>query len=339
MFQNSCKTDPGEIYDILTGYWKTGILKAAIELSIFTEIFSGNNTSDKVASSLGVKERGISILMDALCGMKLVGKEKGIYTLSTVAENYLVSTKASYIGDAAKSFVPMEDWEVMGMSGEAIKMGGPIKEGPREVQFWDDVVTGLIPFGAPIAKIICDLLKIDEGTRKGYKVLDLACGSGIYGYTILQRDPSATVTDLDLENVLRIAKKIALDMGVADRITHQPGDIITSDYGDNLFDIAIISHILQSFAPDTIRIILDKVYRALAPGGTLVIHEFVPDEERATKSFPLLFAAYMFSVTPEGRTYTFSEFSRWLKEAGFSHAVLHDLPGSTSLIIGYKPEK
>ena len=338
MFQKSCKTDPGEIYDILTGYWKTGILKAAIELSIFTEIFSGNNTSDKVASSLGVKERGISILMDALCGMKLLGKEKGIYTLNTVAENYLVSTKASYIGDAAKSFVPMEDWEIMGMIGETIKRGGPIEEGPREVQFWDDVVTGLIPFGTPIAKIICDLLKIDEDTRKGYKILDLACGSGIYGYTILQRDPSATVTDLDLENVLRIAKKIALDMGVADRITHQPGDIITSDYGDSLFDIAIISHILQSFAPDTIRIILDKAYRALAPGGTLVIHEFVPDEERATKSFPLLFAVYMFSVTPEGKTYTFSEFSRWLKEVGFNHAVLHNLPGPTSLIIGYKPK-
>ena len=120
MFQKSCKTDPGEIYDILTGYWKTGILKSAIELSIFTEIFSGNNTSDKVASSLGVKERGISILMDALCGMKLLGKEKGIYTLNTVAENYLVSTKDSYIGDAAKSFVPMEDWEIMGMIGETI---------------------------------------------------------------------------------------------------------------------------------------------------------------------------------------------------------------------------
>jgi ubiquinone/menaquinone biosynthesis C-methylase UbiE len=249
-----------------------------------------------------------------------------------------VSTKASYIGDEAKSFVPDEDWYTFGSIGEAIRKGGSLKEGPRETTFWEDVVVGLIPLGVPVAQTICDLLQINEGKRKGWKVLDLACGSGIYGYTILQRDPLATVTDLDLENVLKIAHKVAEDMGVVDRVTYQARDIVTSDYGYNTFNIAIISHILQGFDPDTIKVILDKVYKALVPGGTLVIHEFVPDEERISKSFPLLFAVYMFLVTPGGGTYTFSEFSHWLKEVGFSHSTLHDLPGPTSLIIGHKAD-
>jgi len=339
MSRNNNEINPTEIYDILIGYWKTGILKAAIELNVFTEIASGHTTSDKLASSLGVKEKGIRILLDALCGLKLLGKEKETYTLSPLAKNFLVNTKASYIGDTAKSFVPREDWNIFVMIGEALKRGGPLKEGPRATKFWEDVVVGLIPLGVPVAKTICDLLHISSSTRKGLKVLDLACGAGIYGYTILQRDHLATVTDLDLKDVLGIAKKVAEDMGVADRVTYHAGDIVTSDYGDNTFNIAIISHILQGFDPDTIKVILNKVYKALSPGGTLVIHEFVPDEERASKSFPLLFAVYMFLVTPGGGTYTFSEFSHWLKEVGFSHSMLHDLSGPTSLIIGHKTER
>jgi len=336
MSRNNNEINATEIYDILIGYWKTGILKAAIELNVFTEIVSGHNTSDKLASSLSVKEKGIRILLDALCGLKLLGKEKETYTLSPLAENFLVNTKASYIGDAAKSFVPREDWNIFGMIGEALKRGGPLKEGPRETKFWEDVVIGLIPLGVPVAKTICDLLHINNSARKGWKILDLACGSGIYGYTILQQDRLATVTDLDLENVLGIAKKIAEDMGVVDRVTYQAGDIVTSDYGDNTFNIAIISHILQGFDPDTIKVILDKIYKALTSGGILVIHEFVPDEARVSKSFPLLFAVYMFLVTPGGGTYTFSEFSHWLKEVGFNNLMFHDLSGPTSLIIGYK---
>ena len=338
MNQNNATTNPADIYDILIGYWKTGILKAAVELNIFTKIISGHNTSYKLASSLGVKEKGIRVLLDALCGLNLLGKEKETYTLKPLAENFLVSTKETYIGGAVKSFVPDEDWEIFGSIKEAIRKGGPLKEGPRDTTFWEEVVTGLIPLGVPVAKSICDILHINDNARKGWKVLDLACGSGIYGYTILRKDPLATATDLDLKNVLKIAKKVAKDMDVADRVTYQTGDIVTSDYGDNTFDIAIISHILQGFDPNTIKIILRKIYRALAHGGTLVIHEFVPDEERASKNFPLLFAVYMFLATPGGGTYTFSEFSHWLKETGFNRLSLHDLAGPTSLIIGYKSE-
>jgi len=338
MNRNNSTTNPAKIYDILIGYWKTGILKAAVELNIFTKIASGHNTSYKLASSLEVKEKGIRVLLDALCSLKLLGKEKETYTLKPLAENFLVSTKETYIGGAVKSFVPDEDWETFGSIREAIRKGAPLKEGPRDTTFWEEVVTGLIPLAVPVAKSICDILHINDNTRKGWKVLDLACGSGIYGYTILQRDPVATVTDLDLKNVLKIAKNVAKDMDVADRVTYQVGDIVTSDYGDNTFDIAIISHFLQSFDPNTIKIILRKVYRSLVPGGALVIHEFVPDEERASKSFSLLFAVYMFLVTPGGGTYTFSEFSHWLKKAGFNRLSLHDLTGPTSLIIGYKSE-
>ena len=50
-------------------------------------------------------------------------------------------------------------------------------------------------------------------------VLDLACGHGMYGFTLAQQHPQARVWSVDNPRVLEIAQKHAARMGVADRVT------------------------------------------------------------------------------------------------------------------------
>jgi len=125
-------------------------------------------------------------------------------------------------------------------------------------------------------------------------------------------------------------------MGVADRVIFRPGNIENPDFGEDVFDLVIISHILQGYDPTMIQVIIGEIYRALVPDGRIVIHEFVPDEQRVSKSLPLLFAAYMFAVTPGGGTYTLSEFSQWLTAVGFRSPKIHDLPTQSSIIVALK---
>jgi len=178
--------------------------------------------------------------------------------------------------------------------------------------------------------------EIKPDSREGFRVLDIACGSGVYGFSILQRDPTATATDYDLEDVLNVSANVARYMGVEDRVIFQPGNIENPDFGESVFDLVIISHILQGYDPSMIQVIIGEIYRALVPGGRVVIHEFVPDEQRVSKCLPLLFAAYMFAVTPGGGTYTFSESSQWLTAVGFRSPKIHDLPTQTSIIVAHK---
>ena len=63
---------------------------------------------------------------------------------------------------------------------------------------------------------------------------------------------------------------------------------------------------------------LKKVHDALAPGGTVAIAEFIPDEGRCGPPMPLIFAINMLVNTEEGDTFTYSEMSSWLKEAEVS---------------------
>jgi cyclopropane fatty-acyl-phospholipid synthase-like methyltransferase len=193
-----------------------------------------------------------------------------------------------------------------------------------------------VPSGLAAASVIADILGIATKMPPGVKVLDLACGSGVYGYVLLQRDPKATVTDIDWQNVLKVANKVAQNMGVAGRVTHKPGDILSIDYGEDEFDIAIASNILQAFDPETNKTILSKIGKALKHGGTVVINDLVPDEERCKARGALSFAVYMLVVTTGGDTYTLSEFESWLKDAGFDNVAKHRIPGGTTVITATK---
>lgn len=78
----------------------------------------------------------------------------------------------------------------------------------------------------------------------------------------------------------------------------------------------------------------------LKPGGLFVVNDFLPNEERTGPTFPLRFSVYTLTHTPEGECWTLSEFTRWLKDAGFASMEAHgDIPNTlpgTTLIVAKK---
>ena len=326
---------PDEILGMANSFWMSAILKAGIELDVFSEIAVGNDTVEKMTSSIKASERGVRILLDALCAIGIISKAEGKYLLTPAADQFLVKGKDSYMGYAA--FTILRDWEALGRIAEAVRKGSLIVDAyGADSEVWEDVAIGLTPSGFATASLIGDVLGIGAKMEPGVKVLDLACGSGVYGYVLLQRDPKATVTDIDWGNVLKVAQKAARDMGVADRVIYKPGDMLSIDYGEEEFDIAIVSNILQAFDPETNKMILSKICKALKPGGTVVIHDIVPDEERSQAIRALIFAVYMLLVSTGGDAYTLSEFESWLGDTGFENVTTHGVPGGTTLIMATK---
>ena len=193
---NPSAPSPDGINDLFIGYWKTGVIKAAIELDVFSGIAGGENSVQKLAVSRSIKERGLRALLDSLCGLRLLNKAKGVYVLTPEAAHFLVKGKPSYLGGAVKAFAASDDWEVMGRIEEAIQSAGPLIKDEREPLFWQEVARGLMPLALGVGQFICDTLNIKPGCQEGLKVLDIACGSGAYGFSVLQRDSAAFGTAL-----------------------------------------------------------------------------------------------------------------------------------------------
>jgi hypothetical protein len=138
---------------------------------------------------------------------------------------------------------------------------------------------------------------------------------------------------LDWPNVNAIARDFVGRFGVADRFRTIDGDFHTSDFGAAKYDFAIYSHIAHQEAPADNIGIFRKLRKAVKPGGTLVINDFVLNDDRTGHPFAMMFSAQMLVVTKEGAAYRESDYRSWLKEAGFGSVELVRTPTPATVVL------
>jgi hypothetical protein len=79
--------------------------------------------------------------------------------------------------------------------------------------------------------------------------------------------------------------------------------------------------------------IFRKLRKALKPGGTLVVNDFVLNDDRTGHPFAMLFASQMLVATKEGFTYRQSDYRTWLSEAGFASVEIVPTPTPATVVL------
>jgi ubiquinone/menaquinone biosynthesis C-methylase UbiE len=330
---------PRPLMRILGDFANSRILDATLEYDFFTHIHNGAHSADEVARQAGTNPRATRIVLDSLLAMDLIEKRDGCYYLPPISETFLVRGKPSYVGDFRH--VALALWDGLAHLKESLKTGKPRgrMDTAGELQIWEKLVLGVIVVAEPAAKALCDVLKIGSGPER-IRVLDIAGGSSIFGMTILSRNPSAEVTQLDWPNINAVAKKLSRERGFEGMIRFIDGEHRSATLESGYYDLAVASNFCRFESPHGNQELFAKVHAALKTGGTLVINDFVPNEERTAPTFALRFSVYTLTHTPEGECWTLSQYSQWLKRAGFDSISTHGdisqtLPG-TMLIIAKK---
>lgn len=326
---------------LLGDFGNSRILDAAIEYDFFTLIHRGFHTYEEISWEAGTVPRATRIVLDGLIALALLEKRQGRYILAPSSEAFLVKGKPSYIGDFR--YVALALWDGMAHLKETLKTGKPLSrmDTGDELEVWEKLVIGIIPIAEPVAQATCDILGI--GTkRKGLRVLDIAGGSSIFGMTILARDPSAQVTQLDWPNVNAVAKKLNRERGLEGKIKFVDGEFRSAAIEENQYGLAIASNFCRFESPKGNQELFLKAYRSLKPGGLFVVNDFLPNEERTGPTFALRFSVYTLTHTPEGECWTLSQYSEWLKAAGFTSIKAHSdipktMPGTTLIVANKTP--
>jgi hypothetical protein len=169
---------------------------------------------------------------------------------------------------------------------------------------------------------------------QGRTDLDPRCGRGlgrVLGDLVGHQPPGSLDADRP-KNVNQIALAFTADRGVGDRFETLDGDLHTVDFGTAEHEVGIYSHIAQMETPADNVAIFRKFRRALKPGGTLVINDFVVNDERSGPPFPLLFASEMLLHTMQGASWRESDYRVWLAEAGFTDITFHPTPSPATLV-------
>ncbi|HJU62256.1 MAG TPA: methyltransferase dimerization domain-containing protein, partial [Candidatus Binatia bacterium] len=173
---------PRPLMRILGDFANSQILYAALEYDFFTLVHRGFQTANEIAREAGTDPRATRIVLDSLIASALIEKKAGRYTLLPLSETFLVRGKPSYIGDFRH--VALALWDGMANLKESLKTGKPLSrmDTGNELAVWEKLVVGIIPIAEPVAKALCDILRIGTD-RKGFRVLDIAGGSSIFGMT------------------------------------------------------------------------------------------------------------------------------------------------------------
>jgi len=328
--------NPLRIFQTLNAFQQTAALRAAIELDVFTAVGEGQNTIAQIAQRANASERGTRILCDNLTILGFLTKNSTHYGLAPDAAVFLDRRSPAYMGTAARFLNAPEMLHAYDHLTEAVRKGGTAMDGDGTVTpenpIWVEFARSMAPLMMIPAQAIAEMAAGSGPCR----VLDIAAGHGLFGVTIAKHNPQAEIVALDWSTVLQVAKENARKAGVDSRYSTIAGSAFEADFGSG-YDIVLLTNFLHHFDIPTCESLLRKVHTALAPGGRAVTLEFVPNDDRISPPEAAFFSLIMLGSTPHGDAYTFAEFDRMLRNAGFArseHVRLEQSP--ESVIISYK---
>lgn len=321
------KPTPERIFNTMVAFQETEALKAAIELDIFTAIADGANTAALLAAKAGASERGVRILCDFLTIREFLAKKGNAYSLTQESAIFLNRHSPAYLATMIDFLASPWSRRNFGTLTEAVRKGGTTSETGDHTkaheEIWVNFARSMAPLTTPSAEFIAGLTGGAES--KPCKVLDIAAGHGMYGITVARRNPNAQVVALDWPAVLEVAKENATKSGVSDRHTTKPGSAFETEFGEG-YDHVLLTNILHHFDIPTCEKLMRRVHAALKPGGKAITLEFVPNEDRVTPPMAAAFSLVMLAGTDAGDAYTFAEYEKMFRNAGFAKTTLHPVP-------------
>jgi len=327
--------NPAVIFDTLNAYQRTGALRAAIELRIFSIIHRTPLSAEHIALKCQASLRGIRILCDYLTVHGFLIKSKMAYSLTPASAAFLDEASPQYMGAVAK-FVASDEMmnTFRGVTDSVIKGGTLLPDGGStkiDYEPWVEFAESMAPMMMPSAQFIAGLVS-ERFLQKPIRVFDIAASHGQFGLSIARQMSAATIVAQDFSPVLTVTRRNVEHAGMNSRYEFLPGDVMTIDF-PGTFDCILLTNFLHHFSPSACEGLLKRLRNHLNPDGIVVTLEFVPNEDRISPPMPATFALTMLLTTGAGDAYTFSEYCHMFANAGFQQNHLHDVPQSTSRLL------
>ncbi len=334
---NTMTLSPQLIFETINAHQRSAVLKAGVDLGVFTAIGEGCETVQALSQQCRTSERGMRMLADGLTILGFLIKENMNYRLTPDSKAFLVQSSPTYLGGTVAFMLSTPLYDGFRQLTEAVKKGGTVLDEKgttaEEHPEWVTFAQAMVPMMIGPAKWIASYLSTQGHAIR--KVLDVAAGHGMFGIEIGKAFSDANIVGLDSKPVLAVAKENAQAASLGDRYQTIAGNAFDVDYGSD-YDLILLPNFLHHFDPHTCTSLLRKVHTALRPNGQVVTVEFVPNDDRispASADFSLI----MLTTTPSGDAYTFRELDEMFRNAGFPRNEIFPVPESKEhVLVSYK---
>ncbi len=303
-------------------------------MDIWSRLGDKSLSVEALARLLDCDLRAITMILDAVTALGLLGKNEGNYSVPGEIRPLLSE-------GSPQTVLPMIRHQMNVMRGWSqlawvAKSGVP---GPRQASIRGSEAdrSAFIAAMHSVSQLFADDLVAQLGPLQFRHLLDVGGASGTWTLAFLRAVPGAKATIFDLPDAIGQARERVRNSEFAPRITLVSGDF----YNDDLprgGDFAWVSAIAHQHSRRHNRDLFVKVFKALEPQGRIAVRDIVMEPCRTSPRDGALFAINMLVNTESGGTFTYEEFAEDLRAAGFVEPRL-GVRGETmnSVVMADKP--
>ncbi|MFF3841552.1 methyltransferase [Streptomyces sp. NPDC001930] len=338
-----------ELWKLVYSSFRFPFLHAALRLKLFALLKERPGlTREEITQALELEERAGHVLLLGCSTFELVRKEDGGYH-NTAATDILAGDPGEFMpviirythemlyrpmGWLYESLVENDN---LGLDRELLagSSATTLYELLGEDKNLEKIFTAMMEHQS--RSVVEDFVNAVDFSSYQH-VLDVGGGTGTNAIAFAQRWPHLQATILELPNVAKMAEEQIAEAGLVDRV-HAVGADIWQEEFPTSHDCVVFSRFLEIWSPEQVRDLFAKTYRALKPGGHLVIVAVAQDDDETGPAHAAFMSAYVHTIaSPEGRIYTPREFEQWFTEAGFE-PMDRQYPGRFDVILrARKPE-
>lgn len=312
------------VWECALGFMNSQILFAAEEIGVFKAVADGGGTLDDIMRETDLPRESARRLVTALCALDLLEKQGDGRILNTPeAADKLVPGRPGYIGGMFRH-----------LSDDLYPLWTHLKEAlydqraqwhrltdgdaPRNEEIYDDPEAlgdfheGMFAISYDPAREFGPRLRELETAEH---VVDVGGSSGAFLIALAEAFPHLRGIVFDLPPLQPIAESFFARYGMEDRLSFEAGDFWNDPLPQGA-DVYSLGFVLHDWDEDEGSILLQKIADAIRPGGTLVVGEYLLNEDRTG---PLHVARQDINmlVAARGRERTAREYAEWIGTYGF----------------------
>jgi O-methyltransferase domain/Bacterial regulatory protein, arsR family len=339
--------DDSAIWDIWLSQFRLPVVNVNVEVGTFKALSDEALTTAELAAQLGVDARALAMHLAALCSMGLVEKRLGKWRATHLARTWLHPQGAGFWGYFTRQIDVnetlgarlLESLRTGKRPGQGGENPGDVPTRPAE---WErgtmsqKAAEGIANFmhahsqapalGAAAQGVFGELASL----------MDVGCGSGVYGIEIARAHPGLKVVLMDLKEMATEAQKFIDRAGVGHQVTTAGVNMFTEQWPRG-HDGHFFSNVFHDWSDETCCLLAQRSFEALPSGGRIFLNEILMDDDY-TGPFPAAAFSLLMLVGTLGKQYSLAEFREILGSAGFVDVeAVRTGGGYYSLVSARKP--
>lgn len=324
-------TDVRDISRIAYAFMASKALFAALNVDLFTRLAGGAKDLATLAGETGVAPNRLDTLLAVLTSQGLLVRGTGGWANAPACERYLVRGTPADFGDYYRFQVDRLIYPALqhldaGLAG--------IRDGlaPRFDQLDPASAADFAraQHAGSLGPALLLAKSVDLGGRR--TLLDVGGGSGAFSIVLCQAHPGLRATIVDYPNMIEVARRYVGEAGLDGRVHFVAGDAGHVAWPDGQ-DAVLMSYLLSAVPAQAIDPLIQRATKALRPGGLLLVHDFMLDDNRDGPALAAAWFLVYLAWSTDNASFTVADVRARLARHGFTEITAQPLVHEVTTVV------